>query len=229
LAASPEREKKRRLDVQINPMVVDLFHGDKVTSWSDLKATGIAGIIHKATESNNYIDPTYNARRQAATSIGFLWGAYHFMRPGDPVAAAHFFLQNADPDEEMLLALDHEDAAVPLANAVAWLKEVETYTGRQCVLYSGSLLKEQVEGGKANPSDLLFVQSRRLWMPEYSLHPRVPEGFALWLWQYTGDGDGPPPHSREGVDGHIDINSFDGTADQLTDQWAGAAVEAATA
>jgi len=40
--------------------VVDLSHWDVVDSFEDAKNDGVVGIIHKATESNNYFDPTYN-------------------------------------------------------------------------------------------------------------------------------------------------------------------------
>ena len=44
----------------LNKAVVDLSHWDEVDSFEDAKDDGVVGIIHKATESNNYFDPTYN-------------------------------------------------------------------------------------------------------------------------------------------------------------------------
>lgn len=34
----------------INPKVIDLYHGDVVTSFEAAHAAGIRGVIHKATE-----------------------------------------------------------------------------------------------------------------------------------------------------------------------------------
>jgi len=43
----------------LDKAVVDLSHWDEVDSFEDAKDDGVVGIIHKATESNNYFDPTY--------------------------------------------------------------------------------------------------------------------------------------------------------------------------
>jgi lysozyme len=67
----------------LDKAVVDLSHWDEVDSFEDAKDDGVVGIIHKATESNNYFDPTYNQRKKDALAAGLLWGAYHFLRPGN--------------------------------------------------------------------------------------------------------------------------------------------------
>jgi hypothetical protein len=54
---------------------------------------------------------------------------------------------------------------------------------------------------------------------------------SAWLWQFTGDGVGPKPHSVPGiVDTGIDINHFDGDPVKLATEWSGpTTVEPATA
>jgi len=59
-------------------MVVDLYHGDVVTSFADAATSGIRGIIHKATQGTRVADSAYGARRGNAADVGLLWGAYHF-------------------------------------------------------------------------------------------------------------------------------------------------------
>jgi hypothetical protein len=45
---------------------------------------------------------------------------------------------------------------------------------------------------------------------------------SAWLWQFTGDGLGPKPHSIPGiVDSGIDINSYEGDAVKLAAEWSG--------
>jgi hypothetical protein len=45
------------------------------------------------------------------------------------------------------------------------------------------------------------------------------------LWQFTGDGIGPAPHTLPGiVTKGIDINSFDGTRDDLVAAWSAPAI-----
>jgi lysozyme len=73
-----------------------------------------------------------------------LWGAYHFLRSGSIAAQVDFFLKVAAPDDTTLLALDHEDIRVPLIDAKEFLLRVEDTVGRKPVLYSGSVIKEQL-------------------------------------------------------------------------------------
>lgn len=206
----------------IVPVVLDLYHGDDVTDYDDVKNAGILGVIHKATEGPTYKDDMYEYRRTHFAAAGIaLWGAYHFMRPGDPASQAAFFVETADPDGGTLLALDHEDEAVPLSSAIAFMRAVEARVGRECVLYSGSLLKEQI--AKATSDQIEYLSSRRGWLPEYGAKAICPQcwGPLPWLWQYTGDGEGEQPHSVSGMAGAVDLNHFYGTADELAAQWAG--------
>src|SRR5215831_10419038 len=142
----PSRMKRRRQlqPVAINPLVVDLSHHNDVADFGKVKAAGYAGIIHKATEAISFVDNMYAIRRGDATDAGLLWGAYHFLRPVSIAAQVDFFLKIASPDNTTLLALDHEDARVPLIDAKEFLLRVEHAVGRKAVFYSGFLIKEQL-------------------------------------------------------------------------------------
>lgn len=207
--------------MNINPMVIDIFHGDDVESFQAAYQFGIRGVIHKATEGATDIDPTYAKRRPEAIAAGLLWGAYHFMRPGDPVAQADHFVETAAPDADTLVAVDHEDDRVPLFAAIMFMRRVEDLIGRQAVIYSGGLIKAQIRVGRGD----LYLAGRRLWLAHYSATPTWPATWkAPWLHQFTGDGEGPRPHTVPGMKGDVDVNSFAGTADQLAAQWAGEAI-----
>ena len=139
-------KRRRKLQpVAINPLVVDLSHHNDVADFGKVKAVGIAGIIHKATEAIRFVDNKYAVRRGPAMNAGLLWGAYHFLRPVSIPAQVDFFLKIAAPDNATLLALDHEDERVPLINAKEFLLRLEHAVGRKAVLYSGSLIKEQLD------------------------------------------------------------------------------------
>ena len=57
-------KRRRRLQpVAINPLVVDLSHHNEVADFDKIKAAGIAGIIHKATEAIGFVDNMYAVRR----------------------------------------------------------------------------------------------------------------------------------------------------------------------
>jgi GH25 family lysozyme M1 (1,4-beta-N-acetylmuramidase) len=207
--------------MQFNPVIVDLSHFDNVTDWNAVKAFGILGVINKATEGPGMIDTTYAIRRKPAADHGMQYGAYHFLRPGDPIAQADHFLDvalNVPQPDQLLLALDHEDRSVPLANAKQWLQRVLDKTGRRAVLYSGFLIKEQLGNGR-DP----FLAQHRLWLSHFSATPKCPPNWAApWIIQFTGDGQGPGPHQVPGITiaGGIDLNHYGGTADQLGTEWA---------
>jgi GH25 family lysozyme M1 (1,4-beta-N-acetylmuramidase) len=117
--------------------------------------------------------------------------------------------------------------ASPSNNAKEFLLRVEHAVGRKAVLYSGSLIKEQL-----NDRIDSYLAEHRLWLAQYGPRPVTPRNWqSAWLWQFTGDGVGPKPHSIPGiVDTGIDINHFDGDAVKLASEWSGpTTVEPATA
>ena len=149
--------------------MVDLSHHNDVADFGKVKAAGIAGIIHKATEATSFADNMYAVRRGDATNAGLLWGAYHFLRPVSIPAQVDFFLKIAAPDNATLLALDHEDGRVPLIDAKEFLLRVEHAVGRKAVLYSGFLIKEQL-----NDRIDSFLAAHRLWPAQYGIRPVTP-------------------------------------------------------
>lgn len=213
--------------MKINPLVVDLSSYQNVSDWSRVRASGIVGVINKVTEGHTLVDRTFNIRAAPTQKVGIRYGAYHFLHPGSIEAQAVHFLTSIEAvyktHPDLLLALDYEDTAVgvhaSLDEAKQWLNSVHDKTGRHPILYSGHVLKEQL-GDRIDP--YFYGGQTRLWLSHYARTPTWPKTFpAPWLWQFTGDGLGPSPHTVDGIDGGgIDINSFDGTPEQLTSQWA---------
>ena len=204
----------------LTPNVVDLSHYDNVSDWAAIKTFGILGVINKATEGAGMTDKTFAIRRDSCRAAGMLYGAYHFLRPGDVQAQADHFLSVIDNDPKCLMALDHEDPKVPLSLAWKWIDYVNIKTGRMPILYSGFLIKQQI-GNRIDP----FWHSVRLWLSHYSANPVWPRCWEKpFLVQYTGDGLGPLPHNVPGISipggNGIDINSFDGSQAELAIQWA---------
>lgn len=197
-----------------NPIVIDLSHHNTVPeSFEEAKAAGIVGVIHKASEGGSYVDDKVDSRFYLAQQAGLLWGLYHFMRPGDQTEHAAFFVDVATNfgDENTLLAVDHEDPDVSLADLKVFLDEVVRLTGRLPVIYSGHVLKEQLDG-KADPE----LDGYLLWLADYSAPATLPPGFkAYWLWQYTDSGQVP------GVTPPTDLN--DGDVNDVVMRWSGSA------
>jgi GH25 family lysozyme M1 (1,4-beta-N-acetylmuramidase) len=211
--------------MQINPKVVDISHYDDVefingewTGFQKLYAAGYRGVINKVTQGSGMVDVSYARRRGGATSNNLLYGGYHYLDKSPPRNQALHFMEELDVDSHTLMALDHETRGVPLSAARTFMEVVFDKTGRYPWLYSGFLIKEQLGPG-VDP----FWSKIKLWLSHYSSNPKWP---ATWskptLWQYTGDGIGPGPHQVPGVtiDGGCDINSFDGSDDELAAIWA---------
>jgi GH25 family lysozyme M1 (1,4-beta-N-acetylmuramidase) len=127
----------------INLVVVDLYHGDRVESFAAAAASGIRGIIHKASQGADEVDPLYAERRSAALAAGLRWGAYHFGTGAEVDAQVANFLAAAQPDAGTLVALDYEPNGpdtMTLLQARAFLVGIAARLGRRPVLYSGSLI-----------------------------------------------------------------------------------------
>ena len=202
----------------INPLVVDLSHWDPADDYDAVREAGIVAVIYKATEGQSYTDPTYVAQQKAAKAAGLRWGSYHFADGSNTNGQVQNYMSFACPDPDELFVLDWEDnpggSKMSVAQAKDWITQVENQLGRpgECVIYGGNTLKEMLNGEE-------FFTSRRLWLCQYGSEPVLPEGWEeYWLWQYT-DGDyGPAPHAVDGI-GPCDINSFDGTAEELLAEW----------
>jgi lysozyme len=209
--------------------VLDLSHHncgpggpDDDIDFAALAAFGIRGIIHKASQGASIVDRTYADRREQARAAGLLWGAYHFATGDDPEAQLTHFLEVAQPDAQTLLALDHEPNNgndLDVDGARAFLDAGRQKLGRQLVLYSGNLIKEQLR----EPDE--FFGGHRLWLCEYGPRMILPPAWAqagAWLWQFSGDGvanrDVTVPGLARG--NTVDMNSFAGSDEDLAAQWA---------
>jgi lysozyme len=224
------------------PRVVDVFHGDvfysdvhKTDPLADFNAlanAGIWGMIHKATQGLGISDPAYAKRVKYARSIAqpMLTGAYHF-NTGDTISGQvnHFF-DVVQPDALTLMALDFEDnraSQMSLSQAAQFLQLADQKLGRPVWLYGGNRPKELLANASAEVR--ATFGKRPWWLCQYAATPvildynRKPMPWSNWtLWQYTGDGVGPAPHSLPGiVTQGIDINRFVGSRDDLVTVWTG--------
>lgn len=207
----------------INLRVVDIYHGDIVTDLAVAKIAGICGVIHKASQGAATEDSMYPIRRKRVLAAGMLWGAYHFLTNEPAEQQADRFLKAATPDAQTLMALDFEPSkmspTLPILRSMCQI--LEATLGRKVVIYSGSLLKEAL--GAAPDA---YLGSHRLWLCEYASEWKLAPLTAWqkpWLWQYSGDGLGPEPHSVKGIPGSrgsVDCNHYDGTPAQLAAEWA---------
>lgn len=215
------------------PYVIDIYSGDTVSDtptplagFDQIKASGIACLIHKATEGVGYADPAY-ARRRAAWLSGYpitvtdvdgqalslppLWGAYHFFHGASEqsaIAEAKFYLSIAKLGPNDLPMLDWENVgasgyAPSAVIANAFCSTVEDALGRFCPIYGGNVPREQLTG--AAPSAIIDAfAARPFWFCQYGAYnpamlPLPWKSKGAWLWQDDGDKYGPGPHAVPGI------------------------------
>lgn len=200
--------------------VLDLSHHNTVTDLQAVKDAGIWGIIHKATEGTGYRDDKYPGRKKGFLELGLLWGAYHFVHPGNVQGQVDYFLNYAGIDDTTLYALDWEQSSTGTMNeaqAEEFMHYLEQRTGRKGVVYSGNVAKEQIHGVNT------YLGSCRLWLAQYSNTCQTQASWHgdVWLWQYSDGQVGPQPHGCPGVTGYVDTNSWTGTQDELRTEWSG--------
>ncbi len=194
-------------------VVVDLSHFNTVTSFSEIKQSGMVGVIHKATEGTNWQDPTYASRKQQALAAGLWWGAYHFGVNEDGAAQAKYFLSVVNPGPQDLLALDFEQnpsSQMTIAQAEQFVTEVYNSTGRYPGFYSDALVGDLLGG---SPNSILA--NCWFWRAQYGgSSPSVPPAWPSWtMWQYTESGSVP------GVGGNVDRDTFNGSLADLSRLW----------
>jgi lysozyme len=200
--------------------VVDLSHYNAYVDFDALRADGIFGVIHKATQGLGYVDPTFAPRRQQALAAGLKWGAYHFGTGADGTAQANFFLRIVQPTPADLLVLDLElnnmGLTMTLGEARDFVTQVHAVTGEWPGLYGGSYLKEQLNG-RADP----VLSNCWLWLSQYGPQAVLPPGWDSWtFWQYTdGHSGSVGPLVTQGV-GPCDRNMFQGSTGDLESFWA---------
>ena len=175
--------------------IIDLSHLNANPDFQAARAAGIQAVIHKATQGTTFIDPAYDAHRQAATAAGLSWAAYHFGDASDPVAQADFFLEKLGLVPPRVLALDFEQQ-MTLTQARAFVTQIHAATGRWPVLYGGDYLK-QLLGGTKDP----VLANCCLWLADYAESATLPANWQAWtMWQYTSGatvpGIGPCDRSR---------------------------------
>lgn len=229
--------------------IIDLSHTAAVSDFTLVRASGILGVLHKATEGGDWYDPLYARRKVQAQAAGLLWGAYHFgthQYPGSQQAATFLAAMQSDPATLMALDIEPNERnpgnTMTIEQAEDFVQTVYQATGRLPLVYihptwanGGVYGRARLSLGRAvSPQSILAACD--LWLADYRVQPEMPAAWANrgWrFWQYAGDdyaGGGGPfgPLSRavSGVD-RCDRNLFQGDAIALYQYWSGVTPPAA--
>jgi len=183
--------------------VIDISHNVTVSDFTLVRQSNILGVIHKATEGGDWIDPSYASRCTQAESVGLLWGAYHVgTRQYSGAEQAAAFVSTVRPRRSTLLALDFEPNdlnpanTMQLAQAEEFVRAVYRATGRLPVVYThAAWANGERFGGRglrlAEPVGPHSILARcDLWLADLHEQPEVPFAWAAsgWrLWQYAAN------------------------------------------
>lgn len=196
------------------PVCIDISHWQDFPDFNEVAASGVKGMIHKATEDTNYRDPNRATNCANAIANGIAISTYHWLSPdSDPEDQMKFYLDTIQPVNGERVVIDYEENGCTLnmlKDAVEALIDLDRTLG--ITVYSGHLLKEQL----GNQYDSLLAENTDLWLAQYtSGTPSWPEEtYNQWmLWQYSETG------TVDGITGgYVDLNNFQGN-DQEFIEW----------
>ena len=122
--------------------VIDVSHFNGSPDWATVKASGILGVVHKATQGAKEIDKTFTTAQKAIPIAGLLFGAYHFATGDESGAAqADFFLSVVKPTPQTLVVIDFEPnpsgTSMSLDQLFGWIETVQKALGRAPIVYGG--------------------------------------------------------------------------------------------
>lgn len=185
---------------------IDVSHFQGDIAFAKVKAAGKSFVFAKASEGTSYVDPMYKYNKPQAMEAGLTFGAYHFFSPDeDGVDQAEHYLRASGLEDGMMHAVLDLEAAPQTdgytARVKAWIDKIYAATGQNPILYSNPSFWNQYLGD---------FDRYVLWLADYASEPTLPNGVEQWVfWQYSQSG------TVNGVDGAVDLDQFNGDADQL--------------
>lgn len=190
------------------PVCIDISHHQGYPDFDQVRASGVLGVIHKATEGSNFIDDARAENLANAKRAGLGIATYHWLKPGDARSQIEFYLSVVDPEQGERVVIDYEEDGCTLHMLKEAVQALLDYgSDLQISVYSGHLLKEQLGD---NVDDFL-AEHTDLWLAQYASESSIswPSGtYPQWsLWQYSETGEVP------GIDdSYVDLDNFNGSA-----------------
>jgi lysozyme len=201
-------------------LVIDPYYANSI-DWDKLATEKrVVAVIHKSTIGTTKLDPGYAKRKAEAMKRGYLWGSYHWGVAGDPEKQADFYIDTVKPGADELIALDLEDAQsktlMNVDEAILFVERVKARTGRYPMLYTNHSSAKLIS---SKYKDSVFAKTP-LWYARFKAKVAdFPSG--VWpsytLWQFSSELLQQLP--LPGTKPDMDINVFNGTAEQLKTAW----------
>ena len=174
----------------------------------DLTKVPFDFMICKATEGTTIVHSTCDPYIQVCKKLGKLWGFYHFMAGGDPIAEANFFYENCkNYFGDGIPVLDYEVyGRIGTAGAKKFLDRIYELTGVRCIVYmSRSVCTEEDWSEVAKDYALWVAQYADNNPTGYQSDPWLAGGgFGAWkscaIHQYSSHG------RLDGYNGNLDLD-----------------------
>lgn len=174
----------------------------------DLDVVPCDFVICKATEGTSIVHETCDPWIQDCKRLGKLWGFYHFLAGGDPVAEADFFVDNClNYFGEGVPVLDYEMyGRIGTAGAKRFLDRVYERTKVRCVVYMSRSVCTEENWSAIAPNHALWVAQYANNSPTgYQSDPWFPSGSigafqAVTIHQYSSAG------RLSGYGGNLDLD-----------------------
>jgi lysozyme len=189
---------------------IDVSRYQAQINWTKVADTGLDFAFVKATEGGDHQDELFSTNWNALELSGIRRGAYHFYRPAvNPKLQAENFFTTVGhlTAGDLPPVLDVETRGkTPSSEFVddikTWLLLAEARYGAKPILYTGQNFYNRFLAG--------HFPDYPVWIARYKKEtPSLADGRAFQFWQFSDKGKLP------GIDGHVDVNVFTGTALEL--------------
>jgi lysozyme len=191
---------------------VDVSEYQGTIDWEAVAASGVSFAIARVSNGIETLDPQFRANWSGIKAAGMGRGAYQFFRASeDPVSQANLLVERTATLEPADLSpvadvelMDGESGAVLVARLAAWVARIQALTGRTPLVYASPGFWDDLP-------DTAQFSSLGSWVADWG--PTCPDTSMPWtnwqFWQYADDGSVP------GIQGAVDLDSFQGTLAQL--------------
>lgn len=167
----------------------------------------VRGVITRAVDAAQVIDPTLRANLDGIRATGRLWaGAYHNLI-NSSVSTQFARFVNAVPDWRGLVPMVDSEQGASFRQLEQFMELAKLEWGVYPLVYLPRWYWEQIPDKKLLPTDWLWVHSD---YPPYGT-PLIPPHTSLQghAWQYTNKG------SVAGIASAVDLNRFYGSEEVL--------------
>jgi lysozyme len=193
---------------------IDVSYYQGKPDWQAVAASGQRFAITRIGDGT-FMDPEFDSNYEQIREFGMVRGTYQFFRSGkDPIVLAELALgkmgELGPGDLSPVLDVEDADDATPEVMAekvLAWVKHVETATGRKPIIYTGYYFWKDFVKTTA-------LAEYPLWHAQYTVAecPNIPDAWKNWaIWQYSSMG------SVSGISGNVDVNRLNGGELKLQD------------